>query len=265
MIDFELLKYGLEVLKDIWRQASAGLPKPSATVNNPDPPRTQAPRSTETHESFKRLPAYSRGNDKYDLANTNVPTANGLSYAGSSSNLDSYRPSYNSSASTRPSTSLPFTHHGPMADDYEPPAIEPMSTPSLTLNHSSSRSKVSSYSGTARPSATHNSYDDAHLARAIESEMVQRKSSQFKKPGILKHKTNINHSGDNSGERRPGLLVNPARKALFAEPEIEEGEVVQHSDGRPEGTKANREELPFNRLEQRRRGGEDIEMGGAGH
>ena len=95
--------------------------------------------------------------------------------------------------------------------------------------------------------------------------MVQRKSSQFKKPGILKHSTNVNNSGDNSGQRTPGLLVNPARMALFAEPEIEEGEVVQHSGGSPGGTKANREELPFNRLEKKRRGGEDTERGGAGH
>jgi hypothetical protein len=95
--------------------------------------------------------------------------------------------------------------------------------------------------------------------------MVQRKSSQFKKPGILKRSTNVYNSGDNSGERPPGPLVNPARKALFAEPDIDDGEVVQHSGGRPGGTNANRDELPFNRLEQRRRGGEDTEMGGVGY
>jgi hypothetical protein len=129
-----------------------------------------------------------------------------------------------------------------------------MSTPSLTHDYSSSPSKTSSYSGTVHPTTTlTNPYED--LAGAIQHEMAQRRNSQYKRPGILKRQSHVNSEGGSALSD----MINPARKALFADPDVEAGEIVEII-GTSTGTKANREELPFNRLEHRRVSGGDIEM-----
>lgn len=253
------LIHALEILGDIWRQASTAVsaaPNCADPVSNRSTARTPTVLPTGTYDSFNRLPAHLRGNSKYAWANP----INRPSHAGASSNVDSYRPPYSSSrsAGSPPHSS---SRYESMRETYRPPAAESMSTSSLTHDYLSSSSKGTSYPGTARPTtAIINPYEEAHVARAIQHEMPQRQSSQLKKPGILKRQSNVNNSGDSALSD----MINPARKALFAEPDVEMGEIVEKRGGRPTGTKANREVLPFNRLEQRRESGGDTEMRGGG-
>jgi hypothetical protein len=213
-------------------------------------------RNTGIQASFNSLPSKLRSNEKYAWANTGATSAITSSYAGTSTTIDSYRPSYFAG----PPPSQTSARQEPKIDTYRP---EPISTPTLTHNHSSSPSKASTYSGTARPTTTiRNPYEDANPARTIEFEMVKRRSEQFKKPGILKRSPIVRNPGGIPRDRTPGALtpgymVNPARKALFAELDVEVVEVVESSDGRPVGRGANRENLPFNRWEQRHQDGED--------
>ncbi len=205
--------------------------------------KTPATPNTTTHDSFHRLPAHLRVNQKYAWANP----ANRASQAGTSSMIDSYRPSCSSLASTgRPNSQFSTRH-------------EPNSTPSLTDDYSSSPSKVSSYSGNDHP--TRIAHEEARLARAIQNEMAQRRSSQFKKPGILKHRKHTNEAWDH----KPGNMMHAARKALLAQPGGDEGEVVSEISGQPAGTQANGEELPFNRLVSERHAEGDIEMADGGN
>lgn len=211
------------------------------------------------HDSFNRLPTRLRENEKFAWADPGSSSQNRSSYAGSSSNYDSYRPSGSSSKARRETPYQSSNRHEPTSDfhrpayraddDYGPSSSsyhfsssQPqspfrnerfnihsdviMSTPSLVPDHSSSPAKVSSYSGTARPTTTtttNNPYEDAHLARSIQYELSQRKSSEYKKPGILKRQ--------------------------------------------PAGKGANSGDLPFNRLENMRResGESDVEMGEGGY
>ena len=87
--------------------------------------------------------------------------------------------------------------------------------------------------------------------------MSQRKSSEYKKPGILKHRTNLNNTEDQT----LGDKIDPARRAMLAEPDVEKGEIIHSGSTRVAGTRANNEDMPFNRLESRRYGGgSDTEM-----
>jgi hypothetical protein len=151
------------------------------------------------------------------------------------------------------------------------------STPSLVPDYSSSPAKLSTYSGTARPYASRsiaaqpsnsrNIYEDARLAESIQYEISQRRSSEYKKPGILKNRPVLNDSGDR-GDYTPSDGINPARRAMLAEGGDEEMSYERMEQAlRPVVKGANKEDMPFNRLESLRRGsgGSDVEMGEGGY
>ena len=249
----ETLMPSTEILGDIWRQVGAAVdaaPNRSALVNNATPARTPAACPTGNKDSFDRLPSHLRDNDKYAWANR----TNRESHAGSSSNIDSYRPSYSSSTSIGRPHSSPL--HESVRKIYRPPVAEPMSTPSVTHDYSSSPSKTSSYYGTARPTfypgtarpttAVLNPFEETNLVRAIQ--MAQRRSSPLKRSGLLKLQSNVNYHRNSALSE----MISPARTVLFADPDVEMGEIVEERGGRTGGTKANGEQLPFNRLGERR-------------
>jgi hypothetical protein len=258
------------------------------------------------HDSFNRLPARLRENDKFAWADPGSSSQNRSSYAGGPSNYDSYRPSGSSSKARRETPYQSPNRYEPTSDSYRPtyredddyrpssssyhfsdsqPQSTPrnerfdfhsdiiMSTPSIIPDHSSSPAKISSYAGTtchgaARPTTTiSNPYEDAYLARSIEYEMSQRKSSEYKKPGILKRRSEVKDSGD-KGDRTLGDRINPARRAMLAERGYEEmsRDCMEKVRG-PAGKGDNKEDLPFNRLENMGRGssGSDVEMGEGGY
>jgi hypothetical protein len=114
--------------------------------------------------------------------------------------------------------------------------------------------KVSSYSGATRPS--NNPYKEAHIRRQVHHEVSQRKSSEFKQPGILKRRV-----GDNIMEEVGGGTIgdkmNVERQAMLGERDanVEMGEVEDSEMSRGRGrerTMANEEVLPFNRLDRMR-------------
>lgn len=212
-----------------------------------------------SQELFNRLPAHLRGNEKYAWANPAASTGNRSSYADRPSNIDSSRVPSSSSASRR-SPPYQSSSRRELMDSYRPSANQrgegnrsssynPYSSnsnygsstrnerssqdvPHSIHDYSTSYNKQSTYSGTARP--TNTSYKDANLARTIQS------------------------------DRTPGDKFNPERRAMLVEPDVEvemgEGrEVVGSARRGTLGKGANKEDLPFNRLERRGQG-KDTEM-----
>ena len=143
--------------------------------------------------------------------------------------------------------------------------------PSLVPDNSSSPTKGSAYSGTARLSAsrpsttTSNLYEDAHFARSIQYEMAQKSSqptsSEYKKPGISKRRPTLNDSG--RGDQTSCDGINPARRAMLAEDrDVEMSEERMEKVRRAVGKGANKEDSPFSHLDNMRDGsdGSDVDM-----
>ena len=263
-------------MEDIWRQAGSG---PTPVSNNPTTARLPSTAAAVVgnpgvQTSFHQLPSHLRNNNKYAWANPSVSLPNLPPYAGPHSHVDLYSPSYKSADPSQPRSSVQTVAKG---DAYRPESVP---TPSLTNNYySSSASKTSSYGGTARPNSTRTPWDAVHLAQTIPHELGPRHSSELKKPGILKRSNNRGNPGadaggrtgagdrieDRIGDRTPGSMVDPARKAMFAEPDIEMNEVAEIRGARPTARRADREDLLFNRSEQQRQGtGGDAQRGWMG-
>lgn len=198
-------------------------------------------------EQFNRLPAHLRNNEKYAWANPALPAGNHSSSAGRLSNIDSNGVSGSSSESRR-NLSPHSSGRCEMIDSYRPSA-----NPQDEMDDCSpSTSKQSTYTGSARP--TNSPSNDAHLARTIHSDASQRPSSEYKKPGVLKHRSAVQEQGG----RPSSDNINPERRARLDELNVEmamemgdAGEVAAGSRFGTLGRGANREDLPFNRLERR--------------